>query len=278
MNTEHGPTPELPADPIAATLEEDLVLYHYRDGLPPERIEAIAAALQASPELRARYAELTALLQGADGVPVQDPPADLERRLWRRLEQRWEAEQLQAAAAPRQRGGRRPRAQSRPWAMAAALLMALGVGALVGVRVLGPGQAPLAAAPPPATTPLPGDDALAARLLEAYVAEHLRASQGLLLTALNAEDSSLAAEGPVLAASLVASNRLYAAAATRAGNTRLAALLQQLEPLLIELANPPPAEGIEVRKGLQQYLRDSDLLFRLRATEARLGPHGGRQA
>jgi len=270
--------PDPPEDPIAAALDEDLVLYHYRDGLPPERIEAIAAALEASPELRARYAELTALLAAADAVPVPAPPADFERRLWRRLEARWDADRAAQATATHGRHGRRPRARGRAFAMAAALIVALGAGTLIGMHVLAPTPAaPPVATVPPAAAPAP-DDALAARLLDAYAAEHLRASQGLLLTALNAGDSSLAAQGPELAAALVENNRLYAAAATRAGNLRLAALLQQLEPLLIELANPPPADGIEVRKGLQDYLRDSDLLFRLRATEARLGAQGGRQA
>lgn len=280
--------PDDATDPIATTLDEELVLYYYRDGLVAERIAAIAATLAASPELRARYGELCAVLEAARAVTAPEPAAGLEQRTWDRLQER-----LATArdAAPRRAQTAAPSSTHRrrrrfPWAMAAALAAALGLGVVIGSALLDPASQPLATAPeaqPASTAPLPSaivdrDPLLAARLLDAYVADHLRASQGLLLTALNEPQGPLAGSGDQLAAALVDSNRLYAAAAARAGNARLAELLRQLEPLLIELANPPASDGIEVRKGLREYLRDSDLLFRLRATEARLDPRSGRSA
>ena len=296
MNThEHDPGDRaIPSDPIATTLDEDLVLFHYRDGLPQERIEAIAAALHASPELRARYAELCDLLAAAGRVAAPAPAAGLEGRIWERLQPRLDAA---APAAPARRRAR-PRVAARSarvyrvpqrWAMAAAVVLALALGIAIGG--IGMPQrstttrAGTEAAPAPGTPataharpPAAADDRLAPRMLDAYVAAHLRASQGVLLTMLNSDDDALAASGAELAAALVESNRLYAAAAARAGNARLVALLQQLEPLLIEIANPAPAGDVEVRKGLGEYVRDSDLLFRLRATEARLDPRRDRRA
>ena len=46
--------------------DNELVLFHYRDGLDESRLGEIAAALQASEPLRIRYARLCELLDGAD--------------------------------------------------------------------------------------------------------------------------------------------------------------------------------------------------------------------
>jgi hypothetical protein len=113
-------------------------------------------------------------------------------------------------------------------------------------------------------------DAAAARVLDAYVAEHLRATEGVLMTASNSDSTTLLDSNRELAASLVESNRLYALAAQRAGNTQLADFLRQLEPILISLANQSASPSIEPAQGLRDYLRSTDLLFQVRATEARL--------
>ena len=93
---------------------------------------------------------------------------------------------------------------------------------------------------------------------------------------MNSDSPELRQGDAELAASLVESNRLYAAAAARAGNARLADFLRQLEPLLLELANPASAPDISVRQGLRDYVRSNDVLFQVRATEARLDARGVR--
>jgi len=118
------------------------------------------------------------------------------------------------------------------------------------------------------------DSTMAARVLDAYVADHLRATEGLLLTAANSDSADLRSGNADLAATLVDSNRLYAAAAARSGNTRLADFLRQLEPVLIELANQPADASVESVEGLRDYLRKTDLLFQVRATQARMEPQG----
>ncbi|HEY0229706.1 MAG TPA: hypothetical protein VGC55_00520, partial [Dokdonella sp.] len=80
-----------------------------------------------------------------------------------------------------------------------------------------------------------------------------------------------------LAASLVESNRLYALAATRAGNARLADFLHQLEPVLMSLANQADGGAVQSSEGLRDYLHATDLLFQVRATEARLDRTGDRR-
>ncbi|HPG94055.1 MAG TPA: hypothetical protein PLR28_05810, partial [Dokdonella sp.] len=86
----------------------------------------------------------------------------------------------------------------------------------------------------------------------------------------NDEGGGLLKDNRELASGLVESNRLYAMAAARAGNTRLADFLRQLEPVLIEVANQPGGSSVEDTQGLRNFLRDTDLLFQVRATESRI--------
>jgi hypothetical protein len=291
--------------------DDDLVLYRYRDGLDPARIEQITAALAASSELRERYAAIErALVHFGQEEIAADP--DLSAQLWRRLEPKLQeagvfaspsspaAKKEQSSrdisafsdsAMPAQsrspgrdeasaRGGasagggasvsgrtalNRPRAGLAPplrfaFAAAAALVVALGVGFLVG-------RQSVTVSPMTASTEA---DASAARVLDAYVAANLRATEGVLLTASNSNDASLLEGNRELAQSLVESNRLYALAAARAGNARLADFLRQLEPVLLSLANQPAIATVQSSEDLRRFLDATDLLFQVRATEARL--------
>jgi len=244
--------------------DDDLILFHYRDGLDDERLAQIALALANSAELAARYARLQAMLADVDATPLPEPDRDFESRLWTGLQARISPAQVvpigsaKRAAAPVRR--RAPRALWFGIASAAVMVLALGFYA---------GRHSVAPAPPVASK-----DGSGTRVLDAYVAAHLRQTEGLLLTAVNSDSAELRGGDAELAASLVESNRLYAAAATRAGNARLADFLRQLEPLLLELANPAGAPDISVRQGLRDYVRSNDVLFQVRATEARLDARG----
>ena len=263
---------------MAAINDDDLILYHYDDGLTPERRDVIAAALVVSPEMRARYACLRATLATADRIVPAAPDAGFEQRVWQSLEARMASDAASAPspvlpAFPRRgtAGSRQQRPRSR-WrtglAAAASVVLILGAGFFAGRNSL-----PEAPVSPPVAAHS-AETQLAARVLDAYVAAHLRETEGVLLTALNSDSDDLAAGNAELAAALVESNRLYASAARNAGNTRLAEFLRQMEPVLIELANPPRGDGIEVREGLRDYVRESDLLFQVRATEGRLESRG----
>jgi hypothetical protein len=252
---------------MRAVSDNDLILFHDRDGLDAARLAEIETAISGSGDLRLRYERLRNLLACVQ-EPPPEPAAGFEQRLWERLETR-----IAHASAPRLPAIARlrnlvqiafpPRALPRlAWAagLAAILLVVAGVGFLAG---RGSAPVPMAGAPGDAPT-------MASRVLDSYVAGHLRATEGLLLTAVNDERGTLLAGNRELAAGLVESNRLYAAAADRAGNARLADFLRQLEPVLIELANQPASDSIETLQGLRGYLRDTDLLFQVRATESRI--------
>ncbi|HZP67647.1 MAG TPA: hypothetical protein VFB32_15195 [Rudaea sp.] len=236
--------------------DNELVLYFYRDGLDARRIAEIDDALFAAPELRRRYTALQRLLHEIDAAPVVEPDAEFSQRVWRRLAARIDAQ------APRRAWRSRIAALVRVPSLRAAF-----AAAVLALAVLGGYEAGRLGAPD-------ADErtrTAASRILDAYVAAHLRSTEGLLLTAANSDSAELRAADHDLASALVESNRLYAAAAARDGNTRLADFLRQLEPVLIELANRPRDAPVQSIEDLRGYLRETDLLFKVRATEARLG-------
>lgn len=243
--------------------DDDLVLYFYRDGLDAAQLALIENALRTSAGLRARHARIEHALALLDSLPAPQADADLGARLWQRL-----APQLNVHA-PLARGSWRERwramlapasAPRLAWATTAVLAVALGIGFLAGRH----------SAPEPDAIAQARADVAAMRVLDAYVAGHLRATEGVLLTASNSGSAQLLDGNRELATALVESNRLYARAAAHAGDRRLAGFLRELEPVLLSLANRPPSGALQPDEGLRDYLRETDLLFQVRATQARL--------
>jgi hypothetical protein len=260
--------------------DDDLVLYQYRDGLDVDRIAQIGAALAASPALRERYAAIERAVAHFGQHDIAPDP-DLGARLWRRLEPQLQKAGVVASpsstrsdesargltALDRVRAWLAPTPLRPGFVAAAVLVVAIGAGFLIG-------RQSAMVSPPVASTE---SDAAAARVLHAYVAANLRATERVLLTASNSDDASLLEGNRELAQSLVESNRLYALAAARDGNTRLADFLRQLEPVLLSLANQPGTAAVESSEDLRLFLDATDLLFQLRATEARLDRNGERR-
>ena len=251
--------------------DDDLVLYRYRDGLDAARIEQIAAALAESPALRERYATIERAIAHFDSQDIEPDP-DLGSRLWRRLSPQLEEAGVVSSSRgmlDRLRTWLAPPQARFAFAVAATVLVAIGVGFVVGRQSV---------TAPPTQVASNEVEAAAARVLEAYVAANLRATEGVLLTASNSGDASLLEGNRELAQSLVESNRLYALAAARAGNTQLAGFLRQLEPVLLSLANQPGTATIQSSEDLRHFLDSTDLLFQVRTIEARLDRSGKRRA
>ena len=253
--------------------DDDLVLYRYRDGLDAARLEQIATALAESPALRERYAAIERAIAHFDSQDLEPDP-DLGSRLWRRLSPQLEEAGVVVTTSRRMldrlRAWLTPPQAKFAFAVAATVLVAIGVGFVVGRQSV--------TAPPPQEVAANDVEAAAARVLEAYVAANLRATEGVLLTASNSGDTSLLEGNRELAQSLVDSNRLYALAAARAGNTQLAAFLRQLEPVLLSLANQPGTATLQSSEDLRHFLDSTDLLFQVRTIEARLDRTGKRRA
>lgn len=262
--------------------DEELVLYHYGDGLEPARRAEIADRLERDVKVSARLAQLRLVLDAAALDRPPEPGDALLARIADRVEARIAVDRMaprsqQAVStvssipgtqhsARHRRGARRRFAAA--WAggaLAASLLLA--VGYFAGRQSTSP--PPLA--PPSQPGALASAPVLAAdRVYAANMAGHLDATRRALLTASNEDSQTLNAGNAELARALLDDHRLYLAVAAHRGDQRLATLLREIEPVLIELANPAAAGDISSRKGLVDFVDREDLIFQVRAAEAGL--------
>lgn len=232
--------------------DDDLTLFFYGEA---GDAEAIRRQLAASPELRARYESLRRVLDAMDdALPVPERGESYGAEVWARLQPRL-AERRKPAA------GWLPRSFDLRWAfagMAAALLLVVG---FVAGRLW----------PRPEAAVAVGTDGRE-RILLAAVADHLERSERLLAEVANsatADPAGLAAER-AWAQDLLDANRLYRQSTRQGGRPRLAALLDELEPFLLELANAPAEPTGEELQDLQRRVRERALLFKVRVVGERL--------
>lgn len=221
--------------------DDDLILYFYGEGEDPEEIGRLLAS---SPELKARYETLERVLAAVDALPVPERPEFYGARVWARLRPQLEA--------PARRTWWPVRLDLR-WALtgvAAVLLLAVGF---------------FAGRLSPRSTAPDGRE----RIRLAAVAQHLERSERLLVEVANGDASGLEAER-AWARDLLAANRLYRQSTEQGGNPRLAALLDELEPFLLELAHAPGETPAEELHDLRQRIDDRALLFKVRVVSHRL--------
>ena len=206
--------------------DDDLLLFHWQDGLDDTRRREIADALARDAELGARYARLVADLARFGHLPEPQVDAVLHARWARAIRD----------DASKQRA--RPR-----WFVPLAL--AAGVGALA---IVGP-QWRTSAIDPPTVTPTPiaasqrDDGARVARSVRVHLAE---AGAGLSSWSEQADDATRRA----LVQRWIDDQRALAQAADAAGDAQLARTLRAFEPLLRDLANDVPAASRPEREQL----------------------------
>lgn len=232
--------------------DEELILYYYGESADADEIEQ---RLESSPESQQRFAALQRCLNAVDEPPVPAQAADYGSVVWRQLVPRLEKKRSFAWNWDLFR----PR---REWALAGALMLLLVVAFLAGwlwPRQMSDQVAGLSSE---------GRE----RILLVTVADHLERSEMLLLELVNkAEDGEvdLSIERQ-LAGELRDQSRLYRLAASQAGKADVAALLEQLEVVLVELANGPGAIASVDLGELRLRLDEGDILFKVRVVGSRL--------
>ena len=228
--------------------DDDLLLFHWQDGLDDTRRREIADALARDAALGARYARLVADLARFGHLP--EPQVDAVRHA------RW-------ARAIRD-GAAKQRARPR-WFVPLAL--AAGVGALA---IVGP-QWRTSAIDPPTVTPTPiaasqrDDGARVARSVRVHLAE---AGAGLSSWSEQADDATRRA----LVQRWIDDQRALAQAADAAGDAQLARTLRAFEPLLRDLANDTPAASNAERD--QLAFEWSVMQTKLAASPSKPSPSG----
>lgn len=224
--------------------DDDLILYLYGEAEDPE---AMRRRIEDSEELRARCETLRRVLAAVDGdaLPVPERGESYGAEVWARIEPKLDRGRLIPFPA-------RPFRQAIGWAAAALILLAVGFG--------------LGRLSRPAALPQEARD----RILIATVANHLDRSERLLTELANTPGPADFSAERAWARDLLNANRLYRQSAQQAGRQRLAGVLDELEPFLLDLAHAPDEPSAEQIEELRERIAAQSLLFKVRVASGRL--------
>jgi hypothetical protein len=217
---------------------DELTELYYGQGTPEAH-----AHLEGCEECRVNLARTEDVLQSMLQYPVPEPEPGYEARVWAELLPRLDKER-----------GSRTGWLFRSWILApafAALLIA-AVTVFIAQR---------RHSPPGISTQEQ------ARMLLISLGDHLDRSQILLAELVNAEPGRhVLDEERENARDLADENRLLRQASSRNGNASNGALLEDLERVLLSVANAPTDASSEELAALQRRIDDEGLLFKVRVT------------
>lgn len=239
--------------------EDELILHFYGDDEAADE-GRIDAHLNSCASCQATWVELRETMQMVDAARAPEPGADFERGLWARLQPALEA-----------RHSTRPAWFAWPRLLVpAGALAAVVLAGIVTVDVVRSAKAPTHRAPASTTAAAldPQAEALQQeRVLLTALNAHFDDAQLVLTELLNTSEGNDADFGFArqTASDLVASGRLYRATAVHNGNVRLAAVLDDLEAVLTDVAQSPDGMSSADLQSLRSRIKSSNLLFKVQA-------------
>jgi hypothetical protein len=239
-------------------------LIEYASGDATEAVE-IARHLRDCATCRTSFESLQRVLAAA-AVAVPEPDAAYEARLWRgirpQLEPRTESSGWRGALG----AWLAPRRLAFSGAMAAMVLAAFLAGRFWPRPGITPGTTPGTAQPVASVMPQVRE-----RILLVAVGDHLDRAQSVLIEISNAEPGTAGGAKEVdisreqqRAQDLLSANRLYRQTAQRTGDASVAGFLDELEPLLLEIANSPSKVSGTSLEELQRRIAARGLLLKVR--------------
>ncbi len=244
--------------------DDELILHCYGEveRADQARVDAHLAACAECQGAKEKIARVMAMVDTA--APVEAPEG-FERMAWARLEPRLEVQGVSPVrrsahllydmvlGRTAREGGWFPQ-----WALAggvaALLVAAFWAGRISGGDVVAP--VPVAAV----------GEIEPARVLQATVGDHLDRTQIMLVELANADTdgADVLAGEQERAVDLVAANRLIRQSAMQSGDGQIVDILEDLERVLLEVANAPANATSNDLTDLQSRITREDLLFRLR--------------
>jgi len=224
--------------------EEELIQHYYGD---EQARPANEKHLDECETCRAEFARLEEMLGAISDAPIPERGGEYGTEVWNRI---------RAHLPERQRRGWFDwMVQPRGWAVAGALAALLIVAFYLG-RISRP-------EPQSPTAKVEDKDR---KVLLVALGDHLDRSQMVLV-----ELSNLPKTGEVdisqeqqRAQELVASNRLYRQAAVRNGDNDLAAVLDELERVLVDVSHEPSQLNGEEMASIRQRIESKGILFKVR--------------
>jgi hypothetical protein len=231
--------------------QDELVLYHYGELAGRHEAENHLAECAAC---RAALETLRRTLAAAEALPVPERGEGYGREVWARVRTRIEQE---PKGFPWMELFR-----PRRWA-------AVGVTVVLVLAAFIAGQYWRRPAPEVAQ---PLSPQVRERILLVAVGDHLERSERILIEIVNAEDADAAdiATERAWAEELVAANRLYRQTAAREGEPGVASVLEDLERILLEVANSDEQMTPAERDRLRKRIESGGILFKIRVLGAQV--------
>lgn len=236
-----------------AHLSEDELILHFYGEIDRADVVRVDAHLASCDECRAAGEKLRRVLMLVDSAAPVEAPEGFERIAWARLEPHLDGNTAGAQSLLK-RWLWMPQ-----WALAGGIAALLVVAFFAG-RMTGGN---------PAHVAVPADavaEVTPEKVLQSEVGAHLDRTQMMLVELANAEvgHSDVLAGEQRRAADLVAANRVIRQSALQAGDAQIVDILEDLERVLLEIANAPADGSSNELTGLQSRITQEDLLFRLR--------------
>jgi hypothetical protein len=220
---------------------------------------------------RASFAAIARLLAAIDAAPVPERGLAYGREVWQRLQPQMRP-RLGVPSGFSWRAWFVPRRLALVGAMAALIIVAFLAGRLTRL----PGSATRTSRGE-SVSAIPREQGRE-RILLVAVGDHLDRSQMVLVELINAKPGTaldISTERR-RAEDLVAANRLYRQTAERVGDTGMASVLDELERVLVEIANSPQKLSSPQLASLRKRIESRGILFKIRVVDTEI--HGRAKA
>jgi hypothetical protein len=241
--------------------EQELIAY--RDGETRER-QRFAGHLNECDVCRHEMERIEAVFAALDAMPVPDPGEDFARRVWQEISPR-----LPEKHAPWWHTLFEPRRLVAVGAMVAIILLAFFLGRFTNKN------APIGE--------IADAGKIRERVLVVAVGDHLGRSEMVLMEFANAEPQkgqklvNISAEQK-RAEGLLEENRLYRQTAQNGGDPLVASTLDELEPILLDIANSPDEISPAQFEAIQKRIAAKGILLKVRVVHQDLRQRRGNVA
>jgi hypothetical protein len=236
--------------------QEELILNYYRELDSQEHLTNCV-------ECRDELASIARVLGSIEPPEVPEPDDDYESRVWNRLAWRLRSEKKKSGNA------------WMKYAAAAALVAVAFLGGLFLRREPARPGPMIATKTTPANPLQPTAKASTQqqrdRILLVVVGDHFDESERVLVELTNLTpggDNIDITNEQQRAEELLASNRLYRRTASDRGEENVATLLDELEPVLMQIAHAPSQVSADELRKMQKRVETKGLVFKLRVVRA----------
>jgi anti-sigma factor RsiW len=245
--------------------EDELILHYYGETERADKTR-VDSHLESCAECQSAKAKLQSVMALVNSAAPVEAPLDFERTAWARLEPQLD---VHGVSPVRRSAGKisdlvfgksaREGGWFPQWALAGGVA-ALMIAAFVAGRFSG-GESVVTT---PTSTVVASVEP--ERVLQTAVDDHLDRTQMMLVELANADvdGADVLAGEQARAGDLVAANRVILQSAMQSGNAQVIDILEDLERVLLEVANAPANATSNDLTDLQSRITREDLLFRLR--------------